>query len=532
MEQKNAYVQIEIKDGDAILHYHPAKEGGEPIAAKEVDEYLDKHQMVGYDKNALRAMISGSEENVMNLGPCLDTQISEWMFIKISLDKMRASCHFYPPSIGGPVMNAADIIAQLQGKGILYGLDAEAIQNFLNNRLYNTNFDFAVGTPPVIGKDAKIEYFFNTNPSLKPKHYEDGSVDYHELNTISEVTKGDLIARLTPADRGAPGRDIMNREIPTRNVKDMKLSGGKNIHLSEDGTQMFTEVTGHVSLVNGQVFVSDVYEVPADVDNSTGNIYYNGNVHVKGSVRGGFAIQAQGDVVVDGVVEDAFVSAEGQVIVKCGIHGMNKGVIDAKGNVIIQFIENAKVFAGGYIETGSILYSEVNAGEDVLVNDKKGFITGGVIRAGGKVESRIIGSSMGAMTKIEVGMAPDKKELYAHLQKDILLLSQKINKINPIVKTYQDFIQSGKMLDQKNLMYLNNLMAELKDAKGKLQDDRVRFNALHQELLNSKHAKVKVARDIFPGVNITISDISMTTKDKRSFCCFEKKNGEIVVSNL
>ena len=114
----------------------------------------------------------------------------------------------------------------------------------------------------------------------------------------------------------------------------------------------------------------------------------------------------------------------------------------------------------------------------------------------------------------------------------ILILSQKINKINPIVKTYQDFIQSGKMLDQKNLMYLNNLMSELKDAKAKLQDDRVRFNALHQELLNSKHAKIKVARDIYPGVNITISDISMTTKDKRSFCCFEKKNGEIVVTNL
>ena len=532
MEQTNAYVQIEIKDGDAILHYHPPKEGGELVSAKELDEYLDKHQIVGYDKNAVRVMISSYEENVINLGPCMDTQFSEWMFIKISLDKMRATCHFYPPSIGGPLMNVQDIVAQLQGKGITYGLNAELVQEFMNNRLYNTKYDFAVGLPPVIGKDAKIEYFFNTNPSLKPKHYEDGSVDYHELNTISEVTAGMMLAKLWPADKGAPGKDITGREIPTRNVKDLKLTGGKNIRISEDGTEMFTEVTGHASLTNGQVFVSDVYEVPADVDNSTGNIYYNGNVHVKGSVRGGFAIQAQGDVVVDGVVEDAFVSAEGQVIVKCGIHGMNKGVIDAKGNVIIQFIENAKVFSGGYIETGSILYSEVNAAEDVFVNDKKGFITGGVIRAGGKVESRIIGSSMGAMTKIEVGMAPDKKELYAHLQKDILALSQKINKINPIVKTYQDFIQSGKMLDQKNLMYLNNLMAELKDAKGKLQDDRVRFNALHQELLNSKHAKVKVARDIFPGVNITISDISMTTKDKRSFCCFEKKNGEIVISNL
>ena len=65
-----------------------------------------------------------------------------------------------------------------------------------------------------------------------------------------------------------------------------------------------------------------------------------------------------------------------------------------------------------------------------------------------------------------------------------------------------------------------------------LQDCRVEFNALHQELINSKHAKVIVRRDIHSGVMITISDLSMTMKDKRSYCQFEKKNGEILVTNL
>ena len=139
---------------------------------------------------------------------------------------------------------------------------------------------------------------------------------------------------------------------------------------------------------------------------------------------------------------------------------------------------------------------------------------------------------MGAMTKIEVGMAPDKKEQYALLQKSIMMLSQKINKINPIVKTYQDYLKAGKALDKKNLMYLNNMMVELRENKKKLEEDRMVFNSLHQELLNSKHAKVVITRDIFPGVNITISDMSITTKDKRSYCMFEKKNGEICITNL
>ncbi|MCR4797667.1 MAG: FapA family protein [Lachnospiraceae bacterium] len=532
MGQTNAYMQIEIADSNAICHYYPAVDGGRPLQVKEAESYLDAHDITGYDKMEFHRLISSSEPGELNLGVCPNIDFAEVMYSKISLDKMKITCWFYPPSLEGPHMNAKDIMAELNRKGVVFGIDQEKILEFLDQHYYNTEYVFAMGKQPVIGKDAKIEYFFNTNPSLKPKHLDDGSVDYRDLNTICEVQKGDLLARLIPEEKGENGKDITGREIPTRTVKSTRLSYGKNITANETKTEIFSAVTGHVTLVGGQVFVSDVYEVPADVDNSTGNIDYNGNVHIGGSVRGGFTVRATGDVIVDGVVEDAFIECDGQVIVKCGIHGMNKGVIDAKGNVIIQFIENAKVFSGGYIETGSILYSEVNASEDILVTDKKGFITGGMIRAGGKVESRIIGSSMGAMTKIEVGMAPDKKEQYATLQKSIMMLSQKINKINPIVKTYQDYLKAGKALDKKNLMYLNNMMVELRENKKKLEDDRMIFNSLHQELLNSKHAKVVITRDIFPGVNITISDISITTKDKRSYCMFEKKNGEICITNL
>lgn len=83
-------------------------------------------------------------------------------------------------------------------------------------------------------------------------------------------------------------------------------------------------MTGHASLVGGKVFVSDVYEVPADVDNSTGNIEYSGSVTVRGNVKGGFRISAKGDIVVEGIVEDAELYAGGQIIVKRGIHGMEK----------------------------------------------------------------------------------------------------------------------------------------------------------------------------------------------------------------
>ena len=56
-------------------------------------------------------------------------------------------------------------------------------------------------------------------------------------------------------------------------MKNRKLEYGLNIVASEDGNDIFSDVTGHVSLQGGKVFVSDVYEVQADVDASSGDIH-------------------------------------------------------------------------------------------------------------------------------------------------------------------------------------------------------------------------------------------------------------------
>lgn len=532
MSQKNGYIQIEILDNDSICHFYPPSEGGEKLSPKEALDYLMDEGFSGFDNEEfIQKLSSGREEHMyLGLGPGAD--FSEWMSVRVSLDKMKAICRFMPPSLNGAYLETRDIIARLNGMGIIYGIDQDAIMNFLSDRCFATDYIFANGNLPRVGHDAKIEYFFNTNPSLKPKHNEDGSVDYKDLNTICEVKKGDILARLIPEDRGDKGKDIYGKEIPTREVHSKKLSYGKNIDINDEKTEIYSKVDGHVALVDEEVFVSDVLEIPEDVDNSTGNVRYSGNVHINGNVKGGFSVVAEGDVIIEGVVEDAFIRSGGQIVVKCGIHGKHKGLLEAKGNVISQFIENGRVFAGGYVETGSILYSDVNAAGDVTVEERKGFISGGVVRAGGRVTSQTIGSDMGAPTKIEVGIAPKKKERYIFLQREIHQLNDRINNITPIIRTYKEYILKGKQLDSKNQLYLQKLLMEMQQLKGTLLKDRLEYNNLHQDMLRSNRASVDVRRDIFPGVSITVSDLTMTTAEKRSFCRFEKKNGKITISNL
>ena len=54
---------------------------------------------------------------------------------------------------------------------------------------------------------------------------------------------------------------MQGAKIRPRQVKKAHLEFGHNIEISEDRKKLTSLVDGHVSLVEGKVFVSDVYEV-------------------------------------------------------------------------------------------------------------------------------------------------------------------------------------------------------------------------------------------------------------------------------
>ena len=65
---------------------------------------------------------------------------------------------------------------------------------------------------------------------------------------------------------------------------------GRNLVISEDGRKLISQVNGHVILENDKVVVSNVLEL-VDIDNSTGDIEYNGDVTIKGNILAGFSVK-------------------------------------------------------------------------------------------------------------------------------------------------------------------------------------------------------------------------------------------------
>lgn len=528
----DGYFQLEVREKGVYMHFIPPTDNGESLRMEDVIAYLEFNNLTGYNTIEIKRAIDRRMKAELFVSGMKLPISGEEVFLNVSEDKMRATAKFYPPFKGGEELDRKGIDAALAAEGITTGIKEDVIEGFLKNRQYCKELVIAEGVEPVPGVDAEITYYFDTDLRAKPQLKEDGSVDFHQLNSISHVKKGTVLATLTPEKRGQNGYTVNGDMVAPREPKKRKLSFGKNISLSEDKLTIVSEVDGHVNLVEDKVFVSDVYEIVTDVDAGTGDIEYNGNIDVKGNVRSGFTLKAKGDVSVNGVVEGATIIAQGDIILKCGIQGMGKGQLTAGGNIVTKFIENAVVNAGANITTEAILHSRVNAKNSILVTGKKGFVTGGKVSALALIEAKTIGSSMGADTIISVGTNPEDKEKEHQLQLEMDQMKKEIKRLEPVVTKMTKALSAGEKFTPEKLKQTRALVDQYRQYKKKCEENEEAIMKLLENEKFEKSAKIRVKGKIYPGVKLVISDSRYVIKETAQYCQFQKKGIDIKMSGL
>lgn len=530
MAARNGYFQISITERVTFVRLFPPVDGGQPIIVEEMRDYLEQH---GYpiDVVLLKKIIDslGNDTKDLRLAEKKGLPVSESFKVIISPDKMTAVCRFYPFSSAGAALTMEDIVAELNFRGVTKGIDEDEINRFLHDKHYCTDYVLANGLPPVQGTDARIDYNFNTNPNLKPKLNDDGSVDFFTLSAISKVEAGQTLATLTREVLGEDGYNVCGEIIKPREVKKLTLKYGKNIGLSEDGLSIVSNVSGHASLADDKVFVTDVYEV-SDVDTSTGNIDYKGSVVVLGNVKAGYTVKAEGNVEVRGVVEGALIDATGNVTIVRGMNGMGKGAIICGGNVIAKFLENTTVNCDGYVHSEAIMHSKISARGDVEVTGKRGFITGGIIRSKGIVSAKTIGSSMGADTEIEVGIDPTIKLKINNIETRLIANKKKVEQLEQIVGAVTKKIKSGEKLTAEQIKYFKGLTEQYQQLKNEIAEDSEEFLKLQEEMEGvGEESYVKFQEFAYQGTKITISDVSKVIDKPTSHGRFVRDGADIRV---
>ncbi|MCR4717735.1 MAG: FapA family protein [Lachnospiraceae bacterium] len=530
---KNSFFQMVVKDDGTYVKLFPPKDGGHTLDPREVTQYLDGEAVIGYDITEISSAIEGldSEPVLVKVSSTQALPADEKMYFQISSDRMTVVARFYPASSNsnGGLLDVVHIEKALEQRNVRACVRRDTIRNFLHHRQYCKTYILAKGLEPRHGEDARIDYNFEVERQAKPTLNDDGTVDFHHLDAINHVSKGDLLATLYPEDQGDKGEDVFGNPIVPRKVKHLALKYGKNIIESEDKTQIFSDIDGHVSLDGDRVSVSDVFEVLADVDSSTGDIDYEGNVNIKGNVRTGFTIKASGDVNVKGVVEGATIIAGGQVVVQRGIQGSNKGHIEAGDNVFAKFIENCEVKTKGGVVTEAIMHSTVAANGDVVVDGKKGLVTGGKVSSRSKISLKVGGSDMGTVTKLEVGADPEVVEKCYMLNKKIPDIQREIENNQKIVDMYSKKLAKGDKLSPEKMLALKQAKIEV-DNKTKEFEESVKLIELYQEEISANsNGMVDVEGVLYPGVEVMIADVQLHIKTETRYCKLIRDGADIRV---
>jgi uncharacterized protein (DUF342 family) len=263
-----------------------------------------------------------------------------------------------------PQYTFKEIEEALKTQGIVFGVFREKIVDILKTGC--ENLLIAKGNEKQDGTDDSIKLKFKTDKN-EPKLMEDnnGNVDFKSIGLVDGVNAGDIIAEKIEGNPGLNGKDITGHIVRCRNIKKIKLKAGQGCTVKNDNVIIAT-ISGKPCL-NGSTFcVYEVHEVRKDVDISTGNIKFIGDIIICGSVKEGMEVDAGNAVTILKGVERAKIISRGNIDIKGNVIAANLlgGGQDVLKLRLIQNITNLKESLESLIMTISEIKKYNLLGED------------------------------------------------------------------------------------------------------------------------------------------------------------------------
>lgn len=436
----------------------------EMIAANQVDNLRSAVKQHFGKKFAI--IVPSLEPNNTNTEQ-QDRSIEEKISLVVCENKLEASIRLKTDNSGK--ITPDEIIKLLNKNNIIYGVASrEKITAFLNTDFSEEKtFLVAKGTPSTLGCEASIEYHFDIDHLKAGAVNADGNIDFRERGERPRVQSGDLLATKRPMESGKPGIDINGNPIPVPDAKDIPLKCGEGVLVSENGLEVYAAIDGQPNLtLAGDVSVFAELIIDGDVDFNTGNIDFDGNVVVKGTIIDGFTIKC-GNLTAQEIF-GAKIVAIGDVHVSGGII---RTQIKAEGNVNAKFIMNSNIKSfGSVLVDKEVIDSKIRSSGKFIAT--RGKILSSFISAKMGFESMIVGSDASNPCRINVGIddnikkriqefnytIADKRVILENLQKNYEQESKQQEAIHLKISELAQ-IQDHQISEQRSL---NNQIEKLK----------------------------------------------------------------------
>ncbi|GLB30840.1 polymerase [Lacrimispora amygdalina] len=442
----------------------------------------------------------------------------------ISRDCMAAWVYVIPPLNGGPDITEENLRSLLAQERVKTGILDETVKSIAKEHIYDQVLLIARGVLARNGIDGSIKDYFERVVQLEFEEDENGSVDYKNLNNIQAVKEGQVICEITPAVPGENGMTIEGQVYPcTVKGTPIAVPAGRNTQLSEDGTLLISQKTGHVTFSNGKFQVDPLLKINGNIDNSTGNVDYDGDIFISGDVRNGFSVKATGGIDIRGSVEGAEISAQGPITIASGMSGNGRGTLTSESYIKCRYLEHCTVKAEGNVYAESIINSKIQSGEDIVVTSGIGVIIGGSLLAGSNINANIIGSKVRRLiTELIIANVPKNVEESSRLTREMEQLHHNLSEIRKNI----NYLESVQRPDKQQLL------DSLKQAADYLNIREQEINNRLNEIASKDSEQVGLikCRQLLPVVRVRMGSSSLLIQEEcSSSIIYKNSEGEITI---
>lgn len=398
-----------------------------------------------------------------------------------------------------------------------------------------TLFDLARGVEAVDDAPGEVEKFFQEDEQTEfANMMELLTIDTRQVKDINIAERNQLLMHIGDVVVGKDGftidGTILSKKALAQADNDNSPRFGQRVRVSEDGKEVYAKEAGHILWDAEQRFldVEPIYVVEGNVDYNEGNIIdFVGKVLVKGDVKSKFKVTAEGDIEVQGTVEDAVVKSQhGSVLVAGSVIHKSGGQIQAAKTCHCMIASNAHIKANKIIIDKEAMNSYLEAEKEIEVIGSPGVILGGETHAKELLRVNTIGSESGVATKIHVGDVTQLKQRLRILRQKLMMQEGKLKEAEEIAHILSEREKDSSLSEsqEEQLQRARNDIPTLEDALTFAQEEE---EAIRAEIIARKPARLEVLKDLFPQVDVFLFEAHMVPESTEKYSGFHCKDGNV-----
>jgi uncharacterized protein len=352
-------------------------------------------------------------------------------------------------------LSVPQIVTLLKQRHIVHGINKAVLMEVAEGAHRGEKVVIASGTPMQEGTNGRLEWFIDLSKVGKPKELEDGSVDMRELQFDCNVRKGAPVVRIIPPVYGINGTTVFGIPVESPKVWSARISLGDGVEFdAERPDHVVASIDGAVYYDGKELNVRDRKNITGDIDYTTGNVTFNGDLHISGSVRSGFSVVAEGNITIGGDVEDAEIRCGGILLINGGAIGSGNGKITSTGAIRLHHVSHFTVESSDDIKViEDVLHSMITA--DGTVSAKS--IVGGEAK-GFAVAAEALGSGSEVRTVVDIGSISQlSKERYSLLREFGILTKRRVELFDDLFQIVRDGMDENGKLGNGDLELLRNM---------------------------------------------------------------------------